>query len=88
MIFNCSNSLNFFGVSCELSCDYNLPLEGVDKITCEKTNVDEVPTGIWQWGSGGKPNCTGTKLLFTHYHTFMFSITTNKQVQCILDHFM
>lgn len=58
MIFNCSDSLNFFGVSCELSCDYNLPLEGVDKITCEQTNEDGVPTGVWRWGSGGKPNCT------------------------------
>ena len=59
LIFNCSDSMYHYGVTCSLSCDLNLPLNGTDTIECTADPSDDDPVGQWDWGPGEKPVCRG-----------------------------
>ena len=60
MIPDCTDSKYYYGVSCDLSCDYKLPLNGSSSITCNKTMMNGVPVGTWDWGQGLQPQCVGS----------------------------
>lgn len=57
MILSCSGSRLNYGASCNLSCDYNLPLEGSSTITCGKNVINGIPIGVWDWGGTVLPYC-------------------------------
>ncbi|XP_060604933.1 sushi, von Willebrand factor type A, EGF and pentraxin domain-containing protein 1-like [Ruditapes philippinarum] len=55
MMYNCSDTSFYNGVSCLLDCDLNLPLNGTNLVTCEQDgNTDK---GKWSWGSEHQPFC-------------------------------
>jgi hypothetical protein len=60
MMYNCSDTSFYNGVSCLLYCDLNLPLNGTNLMTCERDgNTDN---GEWSWGSEHQPFCEGILL--------------------------
>ncbi|XP_060570713.1 uncharacterized protein LOC132729006, partial [Ruditapes philippinarum] len=48
MMYNCSDTSFYYGVSCTLYCDLNLPLNGSNLLTCERDGVTD--KGKWRWG--------------------------------------
>ena len=48
-----------YGVTCSLSCDLNLPLDGAETVECKADPSVDDPVGQWDWGSGEKPVCRG-----------------------------
>ncbi|XP_053380160.1 sushi, von Willebrand factor type A, EGF and pentraxin domain-containing protein 1-like [Mercenaria mercenaria] len=54
LVFNCSLPRYVYGVSCTLSCDAHLPLEGANLVKCE---ADGISNGVWNWTTEVKPHC-------------------------------
>lgn len=63
MIISCSGSKLNYGIYCNLSCDYNLPLEGSSTIMCDKDVINGIPKGDWDWRGTDQPYCRGTFLV-------------------------
>ncbi|XP_053380920.1 uncharacterized protein LOC128549009 isoform X2 [Mercenaria mercenaria] len=53
--YNCSDTIYYDGLSCDLGCELNLPINGSDRLTCERNGTTD--KGVWVWDSERQPFC-------------------------------
>ncbi|XP_053380914.1 sushi, von Willebrand factor type A, EGF and pentraxin domain-containing protein 1-like isoform X3 [Mercenaria mercenaria] len=53
--YNCSDTRYYVGVYCDLGCELNIPLNGSDRMSCERNGTTD--KGVWVWDSDVQPLC-------------------------------
>ncbi|XP_053380916.1 sushi, von Willebrand factor type A, EGF and pentraxin domain-containing protein 1-like [Mercenaria mercenaria] len=54
--YNCSDTARYYdGVYCDLRCELNIPLNGSDRMSCERNATTD--KGVWVWDSDTQPSC-------------------------------
>ncbi|XP_053380137.1 sushi, von Willebrand factor type A, EGF and pentraxin domain-containing protein 1-like [Mercenaria mercenaria] len=53
--YNCSDTIYYDGVSCDIGCELDLPINGSDIMSCERSGT--IDKGVWVWGFETQPFC-------------------------------